>query len=287
MKLTESQALADENGKLISGKWELNKKHQLVYRTSGRTKETLTVTGTILDIGPAGLTAEITQKRHESKKTGRIIRLKGQWRLDAGNRIRFEIDRTQSSSDTLRFKNTWTVNRHHEVVYTYLEEQLKTKRNITRTLTFKGHWDIGEKNQLTYYLQRNDRSYFRVRGAFQTGSLQAKKGEIRYQFGIEVERRVRAQKIVLFGKWKYSKKYGLHFEMQYRDGRRKQIRFGGLYNFNSRSRVEVNLLSVSGAKLGTELILTRAFLKTGGEAFVRLFRSEAERGIEGGVNFRW
>ncbi|MCB1321182.1 MAG: hypothetical protein KDK34_13065, partial [Leptospiraceae bacterium] len=115
MKLTKSQALADENGKLINGKWELNKKHQLIYRTSGRSKEELTITGTILDAGPGSLTAEITQKRSESRKAGRIIRLKGQWRLDPGNRMRFEIDRTQTSSDLLRFKNTWTVNRDHEV----------------------------------------------------------------------------------------------------------------------------------------------------------------------------
>jgi len=203
------------------------------------------------------------------------------------NRITFEVKRNKNTTDTLTFRGAWKLNKNHEVTYAYLEEILKTKRKLSRTLTFKGFWDISEKNRLTYYFQRNDRSYFRVRGAFQTRSILAKKGEIRYQFGIELEKRVKTKTLVLFGKWKFSHKLGLHFDIEYKRGKRHAIVFGGEYNFDSNHKIEVNLKGRKGERLGVELVLTRDFLKKDGKAFIRLMRSQDESKIEGGLSFKW
>jgi hypothetical protein len=218
---------------------------------------------------------------------GRKYRLQGQWRLDPKNRITFEVRRNKVVSDTLTFKGAWNINKNHEVTYTYLEETLKTKRKITRTLTFSGHWELGEKRRLVYNMSREDRSHFRVRGAFQTKSILAKKGEIRYQFGIELEKKVKTETLVLFGKWKYSRRLGVSFEVQYKNKKTHPIVFGVEYSFDDKNKLGVNLKSQAGKMLGLDLVLTRDIPKKDGEAFVRYLRSQDESRVEGGLSFKW
>jgi hypothetical protein len=286
MKLSKSQALLDGDGKLLKGKWEIDHKHEIRYQIDG-SKEYADFKAKIIDVKPAELTVYVTRVQHEQRKGGRIYRLKGQWRLDPQNRITFEVRRNKVASDALTFKGAWNINKNHEVTYTYLEETLKTKRKITRTLTFSGHWDLGDKNRLTYYIQRNDQSYFRVRGAFQTKSILAKKGEIRYQYGIELEKHVKTQTLILFGKWKYSRQLGLKFEIQYKNSKKRAIAFGAEYSFDSRTSLGANLKGRKDEKLGLELILTRGIPQNNGEAFIRYLKSQDESRIESGLKFRW
>lgn len=286
MKLSKSQTILDDNGKLVRGRWEIDRKHEVRYRLDG-TKEYADFKAKIIDVKPGELTVYVTRVQHNQKKGGRIYRLKGNWRLDSKNRITFEVNRTKVASDTLTFKGIWNINKNHEVTYTYREETLKTKRKFTRTLTFKGYWDLGEKNRLTYYFQRNNQSHFHVKGAFQTKSILAKKGEIRYQFGIDLEKRVRTQTLTIFGKWKYSRKLGAKFEVQYRNKKKHAIVFGAEYSFDSKTRLGVNLKGEKGQKTGIELILTRDIPKKDGEIFVQYLKSQDESRIEGGMSFRW
>lgn len=286
MKLTQSQAVLDHDGNLIQGKWELDDKHDISYRTSGKNTETKLV-AKIIDVQAGGLEILVSQKKSDTRVVGKTYRLKGDWRLDSKNRINFEVTRDKGTSDTLQFKNLWTLNKNNEVTYSYKEQMLQTKKKILRTLTFKGYWDIHEKNRFVYYLQHENPSKLTLRGAFQTKSILAKKDEIRYQFGIEVAKKIRTQNITLFGKWKYSQKLGLYFEVEYRNGIKKIIQFGGEYNFNHQNKIVVKLMTATGEKLGIELILSRAFLKLDGEAFVELFQSVHDSGIKIGMNFKW
>jgi len=286
MKLTKSQAILDDSGNLLNGKWVLDKKHQISYRAKGK-KETAHIQAKIIDARPAGLSILITRGQLDQRKGSKIYALDGYWRLDSKNRINFQVKRNKGATDTLTFINAWQINKNHEVTYTYQEKLLKTKRNLTRTLTFKGYWDVLEENRLTYFFRKTSDSYFRVRAAFQTRSILAKKGEIRYQFGIELEKRVKTQTLTLFGKWKYSRKLGLHFEVEYKNGLKHAIIFGGQYNFTKNDKVEVNLKIKNGDKLGVEFVFSHDFLKKDGNIFTRYIKSPKESKIESGLSFKW
>jgi hypothetical protein len=107
------------------------------------------------------------------------------------------------------------------------------------------------------------------------------------EFGIELEKRVKTQTLMLFGKWKYSQKFGLSFEVTYKNKKKHSIKFGGTYKINKNHTLEANLKSVTGKPLGIELILTKDLAKKDGQAFLRLFRDAEESKVEGGLSFKW
>jgi hypothetical protein len=84
----------------------------------------------------------------------------------------------------------------------------------------------------------------------------AKNEEVRYQIGVEVEKRIKTQTITLFGKWKYSHKYGLTFEVEYKDGRKHAIRFGVEYSPTSRDHMELTLVNTDNKPLGVNAFLS-------------------------------
>ena len=172
-------------------------------------------------------------------------------------------------------------------MYTYEVRDLKTKRKELKLLVFKGAWDITEKNGLVYVLGQDSDSRFRFRGAFQTKNILAKKGEIRYQVGVEVAGKRQIQNVILFGKWKYSDKSGLFFEMEYEEGNRKSITFGGNYSMTDSQTITVALKSEIGSPLGAEVVLTKDLFSKDSQAFIRLKRSIEESAAEAGVHFQW
>jgi len=82
MKLTKSQALLDDHGKLVSGTWEIDKKHQIAYRVKGK-KETFRFKAKIIDVKTAGLSIRVERSQNDQRKGGKIYGLNGYWRLDS------------------------------------------------------------------------------------------------------------------------------------------------------------------------------------------------------------
>ena len=130
-------------------------------------------------------------------------------------------------------------------------------------------------------------SVFHFKGAFQTTSIYAKKGEIRYQAGVDIKGKHKIQTITLFGKWLLSKDLRLDFEIEYADRKKKTISFGGTYSLSDSADITVNLKSQVGKPLGIELILTKEIFDGDGDLFLRLEKSLEESKIEGGVKFKW
>lgn len=272
--------------KKAGGKWKINDRHEIQY-WSVDDKSTATIKATILDVKPAALVLQYTQKEDDQRTVTRIYELNGTWRVDPKNRITFIVEKETGKRDVLTFRNIWTINENHELEYSFEEAALKTKEKQLKKLTFNGFWDINERSRITYSLGKDSSSYFRFRGAFQTKSILAKKDEIRYQVGVEFEKRIKTQTITLFGKWKYSDKYGLTFEIEYKDGRKHAIRFGADYSITAKDHIELKLVNIEGQSLGVELLLTRDFLKRDGQAFVKLLKNAEESRVEGGVSIKW
>ncbi len=284
MKLTKLNELL-ENGKVVKGRWEITPDHQVQYRREGKDEEIL-VKGSLVAAEPDALVLSVSERQSDQKIITSLVRLSGLWRVNLKNQIAFEVAKKSGSKDLLTFKSGWRVNENHELVYTYKQTNLKTKTKSLQELQFGGTWEISEKNRLVYALGGDTDSTLRFRGSFQTKSIYAKKGEIRYQIGAEVLGKRRLQSIAFFGKWKVSRDLSLEFEMK-SGSRKKSILFGGQYRLGSSREIAVNLKSEQGSPLGVELILTRDILSGDGQWFIRLQKSLEESRLEAGVKGRW
>ena len=213
-----------EDGKAVKGRWEITPNHEVQYRSAGKNEE-IKIKGSLVAAEPDALVISVTEKQADQTIVTSIAKLSGKWRLDPKNRIVFEAERGAGKRDALTLKGAWQVGKTNEIVYSYEQRDLKTKKKRIQKLSFSGHWDISDSNRLTYFLGGGSDSAFRFRGAFETQGIRSKKGEIRYQVGAEAAGKHKIQTIVLFGKWKVSRDLGVSFEIEYADGKKRAIGF--------------------------------------------------------------
>ncbi len=274
-----------KNGRLVKGRWELGPGHTLAYRRDEDAKlEALEFQTSLIAADPDALVLAVSEKQKNGKRVTRTARLGGSWRLNEKKQIEFEIERESGANDVLTFQGAWKVGASNEIIYAWR----KRKGTGLSTLIFKGFWGLSEDHRLTYTLEGASGETFRLSGAFQTKSILAKKGEIRYQLGASLEGRFgKSRTLTLFGKWKFSDRLGLVFEVE--SGKRKKsvLRFGAEYEFTKDMTCSAQLTGRSGEPLGVELIFTRDFWKGNAQAFVRLKKSLAESAVEGGVTIPW
>jgi len=280
MKLTRFNDILEDDEK-IKGSWELTKDHEVQYKKDGKNEE-VKLKASLLAAESKTLVLSLTERQIDQKIVTSIVKLSGSWRVDGKNRINFDVERESGKKDSLVFTGSWELGENHEIIYSY-----EPKNGLpAQSLVFQGYWDLSERNRLTYRLEGDQAEAFRFRGAFQTKSILAKKGEIRYQIGIEAKGKRQLQTIALFGKWKLSRKLDLSFEIEYQDGKRT-LDFGGTYALGNGRGVTVNLKNEEGKPLGVQLILTKDLFDGNGAAFIRLEKSLAEKRIEAGMKFAW
>lgn len=285
MKITRFNDLVT-GGRTRKGRWELTPDHELVYKAEDLDEE-IRFKGSLVAAEPDALVVSLTERQTDQTVVTGLAKLSGRWRADSRNRLLFEVEREGGRKDVLVFRSGWEIDERHRMVYSYADTRLKKKNKITRELLFDGHWDLSERNRLTYLLGGDSESAFRFRGAFQTRSIYAKKGEIRYQLGTEVNGRHKAQNVIFFGKWKVSRDLGLSFEMAGARGRKRTLSFGGEYSLDHGRAVSVALQSSGGKKLGYAVVFTKDFFGRDGQAFVRLQKSVEESRVEAGLKIRF
>ncbi len=289
------------------GRWKLTGSHEISYRETGARKSAA-LKGTLVAAEPGALVIAVSTREDAERSVTGTVKLSGRWELDNKNRINFYVRRELQKPDKLVFQGAWEVNRNHEVVYTYRTREVLRGRGKNRKLTrasegklvFKGRWEITEKNYLTYLLEGKDDSAFRVRGTFETQSIRAKAGAIRYRAGIEYRTSRGAEKrvlrtITLLGKWKLSRALALFFEIEYARGRRSQITVGadlapseaGWQSPMLPEKISVRLKSLSGKSLGIELVLTKDFFSGDVQTFLRFVRSLEASSLEAGLAVAW
>lgn len=273
------------NGRVIAGRWKLGPKNELFYNFDPGQPKDLDLKADIVSIEPGDLVAAVSF-REDGKSITQTLRLAGRWDLDSRNRLTFEVRSNASSPQKLVLEGAWQVDDNHRLVFTRTIQSLKTKKKIAQAITIDGYWDILEKHRLTYLIEGDDTSVLKFRGAFQTKSILAKKGEIRFQLGAQLTRGKKSKALTLFGKWKVSRDLGLSFEIDY-DGKKKSIALGGEYRLSESVAVTVSLKTRQGAPLGAELILTKDIFDSDGQVFLRLQKSLQESRIEAGAQWRW
>ncbi len=285
MRLTNLNELI-EDGKKLKGKWRLGKDGELQYRSTEEDEE-IKLKAPLVAAEPGALVVSMTDYQSDRRSTTHLAKLTGAWKADAKNRLVFEAERESGKKDELTFQGLWELNENQQAVYRLKRTALKTRQKLSRELVFSGFWELSGKNRLTYRFYGNDASAFSLRGAFQTKSILAKKGEIRYQLGAEVSRTLRTRSLTFFGRWVVSKDFGLSFELENTGKRPAILTFSGDVRLNEKNQVSTQLKTQNGRPLGVELILTREIFGTDGSAFLRLKKSLEESRVEAGVALRW
>ena len=300
MKLTRLNDLI-EDGEVVAGTWEILPGHTLGYRGKERDDE-YRIKAPIIAAEPGALVAAATVRQDDQTIITRILKLSGRWRSDDENRLVFEAERARGRTDQLTLTGTWSLNDANEIIYTHRS----TLRDRTHQIVFKGVWEISGDRHITYRMQGDSDSGFTFRGAFQTPSVLAKKGEVRFSLGAEASGRFRARRgasgraavrgpagvrtITFFGSWKLGRDLALNFELDRGPASRKQtFRFGAEWTYAKKGAVAVKLTTAHGEPLGAELVLTRARMTSWGEAafFARLERSVMESRAEAGARLSW
>jgi len=285
MKLSKLNQLI-EDGEEIKGRWELDDNHEIQYKSEGKDEE-IKVRGSLVAVEPDALVIAVTERQTDQTVVTSIYKLTGTWHANPKNQLVFEVEKEVGKNNVLTFKAGWKLDDNHQIVYSYTQTELKTKKKIFQELAFEGYWDISEKNRLIYFLRADTESAFRFRGAFQTRSILAKRGEIRYQLGVEVAGKHTFQTIALFGKWKVSRNLYLDFEIEYGNDKTRTISFGGEYALNDDTSIAVNLKNTQGEPLGVKVVLSKDIFGEDGEAFIRLQKSLEESRVEAGMSYKW
>jgi len=243
----------------FQGKWSLNNNYDLVLDLQDSQKldkGKLVLKGKILDCQKNYLLFQTKTKPTGAKEAISFLKLRGFWQSDKFNRLTFEVTKKENP-DILAFKGLWSVNKSQKIIYLYQKTNLITKRKIFQKLVFDGFWQISNKNRLRYVLTGNKNSFFDFRAYLQSNNLYPKKGVIKYRIGIGVKEQKKERIISLYGDWKFSRKLGLTFEMNYGGSQINRIQFASTINLNKENKIIFTLKDKNNRPLGLTLTFKR------------------------------
>jgi len=109
---------------------------------------------------------------------------------------------------------------------------------------------------------------------------------IKYRLGIGIKgnKSYQSRIISLYGTWKFTRKLGLSFIMDYGKAKIQTIEFGTNIYLTKKDAVSLLLTNKRKEPLGLNITFTHRFLKQlGAESFLRFKKFQKEAGIEAGA----
>lgn len=269
----------------LSGRWSLDKKHNLVLTLDKKhnqiVKDRLTLKAQIINARADRLEFLVIAKNHKGRPHLYTLALSGCWQADKHNRLTFSVKRRKDLHEQLTLRGAWEVNQRNQIIYTYTKTSLKKSRKFTHTIAFKGYWQICELNRLIYVLNRQTGSGF----DFKISLGKPAKYGLEYEIGIGA--RPKRKRISLFGKWKVTRELGLTFEMPAENERIKRLILGARLKLKKNSYLEARLKNSFGEDLGISLKLSKSILKGTGETYLKALKRGEEISLVAGAGFRW
>jgi hypothetical protein len=269
----------------LSGNWSLDDNYNLVLtldkENNQRKGNKLTLQSQLIDARADELTFALSTGDSPAREHFYLLKLTGKWQADKYNRLSFLVSKENSAPDTLTLCTAWEINQQNELVYTYIKTGLKRKDKLTRTLTFKGFWDIAEKKRICYVLNRQIGSAF----DFQISAARPAPKGLEYEIGFGAS--PAKKKFLLFGSWKISEKLGLIFEMPAGGRKIQRIIFGASCRLAKGHLLELKLKNSRQENLGIAVHLARTFLKGLGQAYVQALKDGQELSLVAGVGIKW
>jgi len=272
----------------LKGNWSLSDNHNLKLTLNNWRRQTLgdelTLKGEIIGAKTNSLLFAVTTRSKDTLSTN-ILKLRGRWQADKNNRLTFRAVNVSGKNDCLRFTNLWEINKKHQITYHYDKSYPGKTKKIKKILSFKGFWDITERNKLAYKLDLKGNSRF----DFRTGVSVVANNYIKYEVGIGLSDKYRPVKriITLYGKWKIKKRANLLFEIEYENQKPHAIKFGADVRLTEKDKIEFKLKNKFGQPLGMEITLSKKLLKGSGTAYLRLLKSAKETALHLGTARQW
>lgn len=275
----------------FTGNWQINKNYDLeltLDENKNQSKDDcLVFKGEIVSAAADALVFQIKSRDNRGQTHIQLLQLNGVWQADECNQLSFQAKKQNTTTDILTLQGAWQLNKNQQITYTYEKTDLRTKTKIFNTLTFSGFWQINSTNRLTYILARSLESRFDFRVQIETPNLYPKEGAIKYRLGIGLRqgRAFRQKVICLYGAWKFSRRLGLIFQMDYGRSCLKAIEFGADVALNRKNQIICALRNKAGQPLGINITFShRFFKKLDAEVFLRIKRNlSADKGIEAGM----
>jgi len=273
----------------FAGNWKLNANYDLEFQlqeNKGQCQgDKLILKGNIISVQADTLAFAVQTLDRGGLLHLQILKLSGVWQADVYNRLSFSVER-KTFPDVITLKNAWQINENQKIIYTYEKINLKTRVRSSEVLTFEGFWQIDSAKRITYILQRSLNSFFSFRVQLETPNVYPKKGAIKYRIGIGLSKnKLYQDKIIsLYGTWKFNRKLGLVFEIDYGGANFEAIEFGADIDFSKKDKVIFSLVSRERQPLGISVSFSHRFLeKFDAETFLHLKSLKDESAIEAGV----
>lgn len=263
----------------LSGIWHLDKNLNLSFMldkwNQNCFQNKLTFKSTLRSATSNQLIFTLTTKDNKDNRRDYLLKLNGAWQADRNNQLSFKIENENVSQKNLTLSGAWNINNIHQIAYSY------TSRNKKHTLAFKGHWDIGEKNRISYILEKKIGSEFDFKISYCRITPKGLTFEITFNENNEKIKK----SMCLQGEWDINKKIGILFKV--RPGEKNNIAFGGFLKFDNDSQVKVLLQNEAGKPLGFETTISKAFPKKQGEVFLKMLAQKKSATLTLGAGFKW
>jgi hypothetical protein len=250
-----------------------------------RSGDRLALRGRIIGARGDELAFQVASEDKRGTQHVRLLKFSGAWGADDANRIYFSV-RKRTLPDILTLSGGWVVNDNQQIVYSFEKTDRVTGERVVTSLGFAGYWRITRENRLSYIFSRGSDSRFDFKAHLETPNMYPQKGVIKYRIGGGIRQGKRDQPVIvcLYGRWNFSRKTGLSFEMDYGKGQVHSMRFGAGVNVSKKDTIELDLVNEEGETLGGSLICTHRFLRArDGAFFVRLKKIGKEQSIDAGV----
>lgn len=270
------------------GNWKLDDNYDLCLDLTGNNRQfpgdKIVLKGEIFSSDRDTLAFEMKSQDKTGKNEFQILKFSGSWSADPRNDIVFSIDRS-TDPDVLNLGAGWKLNKDQQIVLTYEKTRLKTKIKDIRVITFSGSWQIMPEKVLSYVFSSGTRSRFDFRAQLETPNVYPQAGKIKFRLGAGIRDEKFSGKIVtLYGTWKFSRKLGLSFEMDYGKKDVRSLEFGADINIAPKDKIILSLVSRERKPLGLKVTFSHRFLKKlDAEAYLKFKALHDESGIEAGV----
>lgn len=278
---------------LVDGTWSLTPEHDLKFHILGSDYfpggKTLIFRGDIKHVKGNAIVYRIREYENVLGIRSGTITLRGIWKADKYNRIKFDVIKGKGRYDTLTFQGAWNVNQSNEVIYKYRKTYLKTRKREEKILVFKGHWKL-EKGRIIYQVEHSRDSYFSFKAGFRSRSLSAGDRKLRCSVGIaylegKTFRKVR-KIIAIYGNWRLERDLKVSFVVTYSGGRREKIEFGVEKLIKNGNTIIIFLTDRKGEPLDIRIEFIKTF-KNDVEFFLTLSRAGKETKVIGGVKVKF
>lgn len=269
----------------FTGSWGLNQNHDFELscnQKSGDYFDTLILRGKIISAEAHAVLFELITTDSKGAQHFKALKFTGDWRADEKNRLIFTLKK-ENKPDLICFGATWELNKYQQISYSYQKTNLVTKKSQRQEVAFDGFWQIDASNKISYHFTGDSSALFDFYVRLESPTVYPQEGIIKYRLGAGYRQSRREKIISLQGQWKFNRRLGLNFEMQYAAGAVHSIEFGIDVMPDKKDKVSVSLKSQDGAPLGLTVIFSRKLLTADAEAFLKLQVLRGDAAVLGGV----